>query len=169
MARTINAKEEMKAYNLNDFSEELASYTGYVQDAIFEIASGWTSIYTYDQIRYRREHPEDMREAIAMGLALDASEYFRANPSHDFDDYEAHVGAIAECMNIEQGMQDELGESLEYVALSHLRDVFGETLDGDAWDHVKAMRSEDDDLDDVREEAEKLYREYLGDSEALAA
>lgn len=150
-----------------DNGAELAGCTGYVSDAIAEIADGAVSIYTSDQIDYARENPESARRAVSEGLALDGREYFEANPNDDFEDYTAHVGVAAWYLDASNELYEFLGESLEYVALSHLRDVFGDVIDGDAWEHVKAMRTEDDDLDDVREEAERLYREYLDDSEAL--
>ena len=168
--RTFSAKEAMDgiAAVTDDRALELEDYTGYVCDAITEIADYAVSIYTADQIAYCRENPDAVRDAITDGLALDDCEYFKAHPGHDFEDYEAHLGAVAEFSDVERAIYEDLADAMRYAALHEISNAFGDDLDRAAWDEVDASVDWDDNnacVEDVISEAVDAYRAAVEDDE----
>ncbi len=170
--RTFSAKEAMNgiAAVTDGRALELEDYTGYVCDAITEIADGAVSIYTADQIAYCRENPDAVRDAIADGLALDSREYFEANPGDDFEGYEAHLGAAAWYMDSERAVYEDLADGLRYAALGRLAAQFGDALDAAAWDEVDAATDWEDNnahIDDLMDGVADAYAEAVNDGEEI--
>ena len=170
---TFNAKAELDrmAAGLHDGSVELSDHTGFICDAVAEIADSMVSIYTSDNVRYALEHGDDASEAIAEGLAMGGRDYFEHHPGHDFRDYAAHVGACAEYVAIERAIYGELEDAVTYAVLDHLANTYGAELDRAAWDHVRESHvsswdGNDERLGDLCDEAEELYSSFLeGDEE----
>ena len=147
---------------------ELESHTGYVCDAVSEIADGDVSVYTADQVDYCRSNPDAARDAIAEGLAMDGGDYFRANPGADFEDYEAHIGACAWFMDSEAAIYADIADAMRYAALGRLAADYGDDLDADAWAAVDEFTDWDDNnarIEDVVEEAADAYREAVEEEE----
>lgn len=171
-ATTFDAKSELKHMrkNLNDVSVEFAGYGGYICDAITEAADYNVSIYTDDNVKFAFEHDEAVGEVMSSGLALGGREYFTANQNHTFRDYAAHVGQCAEYFELSQQIYEELEDAVTHAVLDHLVNVYGDELDRAAWDHVcenhdSSWDDNNEDLDDIRDEAEKLYAAYLDGDE----
>lgn len=167
-ATTFDAKSELKCMrdNLSDASVEFAGYGGCIGDAITEAADSSVSIYTSDNVTFALEHDEAVGEVMFSGLALDGREYFTENPNHTFRDYAAHVGQCAEYFELSQQIYNELEDAVTYAVLEHLVSVYGDNLDRAAWDHVCEIHycswdDSNEDLDGIRNEAEKLYADYL--------
>lgn len=165
---TFDAKSELKRMrkNLNDVSVEFAGYGGNVGDAITEAADDNVSIYTDDNVTFALEHDDAVNEVMFSGLAMNGRDYFIANPNHTFRDYAAHVGRCAEYFDLSQQIYNELEDAVTYAVLDHLVNVYGNELDRAAWDHVcenhdSSWDDNNEDLDDIRDEAEELYAAYL--------
>ena len=171
---TIDELKKNASDDLPDYGDKVADYDGYVCDAISEIADSNVSIYTADQIAYCREHGASARDAINEGLAMQPRDYFDANRGHDYEDYEAHIGACAEFMDIERAIYDGLENVIEYAVICHMGDAFGPTLDAAAWAAVEDCHAEDWDdnnavLSDIYDEAEASYRRAIeGDEDEVA-
>ena len=145
----------------DDRALELEDYSGYVCDAVSEIADADVSIYTADQIGYCRENPESARSAVCEGLALDGREYFDANPG---DDYEAHVGIAAWFMDAEAAIYADLADAMRYASLGRLAAEFGDDLDAEAWAAVDDATDWEDNnarIEDITDGAAEAYREAL--------
>ena len=169
---TFDAKSELKHMrkNLNDVSVEFAGYGGCIGDAITEAADYNVSIYTDDNVTFALEHDEAVGEVMFSGFAMGGREYFTANPTHTFRDYAAHVGRCAEYFDLSQQIYNELEDAVTYAVLDHLVNVYGDELDRAAWDHVcenhdSSWDDNNEDLGDIRDEAEKLYAAYLDGDE----
>lgn len=165
---TFDAKSELKRMrkNLNDVSVEFSWYGGNVCDAITEAADNNVSIYTDDNVTFALEHDDAVNEVMLSGLAMGGRDYFIANPNHTFRDYAAHVGRCAEYFELSQQIYNELEDAVTYAVLNHLVNVYGDELDRDAWDHVcenhgSSWDDNNEDLDDIRDEAEELYAACL--------
>lgn len=171
---TVDELKFNEARELPDYGDELAGYDGYVCDAISEIADSGVSIYTSDQIAYCREHGSSAREALDEGLAMQPRDYFNANPGSDYESYEAHIGACAEYLDIERAIYDSLEECITYAVICHMGDLYGLTLDAEAWECVETMHAEDWDdnnakLSDIYDEAGAIYRRAIeGDEDEVA-
>lgn len=164
--RTFSAKEAMDgiAAVTDDRALELEDYSGYVCDAVSEIADTDVSIYTADQIDYCRENPESARSAVCEGLALDGREYFDANPGDDYKDYEAHVGIAAWFMDAEAAIYADLADAMRYASLGRLAAEFGDDLDAEAWAAVDDATDWEDNnarIEDITDGAAEAYREAL--------
>lgn len=166
---TFDAAAELKrmAEAIGAEAAELAGYRGFACDAVHEIADSYVSVYTYDQIQFALEHDAYADQAVADCVAISGPEYFAANPAYTFRDYVAHVGACAEYCMVYEAIEEQFEDAMEYLALSHLVREFGGELDAAAWERVKAEHAEpwDDtaaDLDDIREDAEAVYRDAIG-------
>lgn len=156
---TTNARQYLESLNLSDMQEEMTEHTGYVCDAIAEIADSNVSIYYSDQDDFANENPELMRDAVAEGLALDGREYFTANPDDDYQDYTRHIARCAWFMGNEQEIYKDLDDVLLYVAISHLWSVYGEELETEGVEAVEALAFDNNDrIEDIQEEAEDAYR-----------
>lgn len=171
-ATTFDAKSELKCMraNLSDVSAEFAGYGGLIDDAITEAADGNVSIYTSDNVTFALEHDDAVGEVMFSGLALGGREYFTANPGHTFRDYAAHVGQYAEYFELSQQIYEELEDAVTYAVLDHLASVYGDELDRAAWDHVcenhdNNWDNTNEDLDNIRSEAEELYAAYIDGDE----
>lgn len=154
------------AAHTSDYALELEDYDGYVADAIFDIADGGVSTYTRDNIEYCREHSGDVKEALSEGLALDPRNYFDAHPGHDYEDYEAHLGAIAEYMAIECEIHNDLEEGIEYAVLGALKTAYGDDLLTEAYEYIRKTKTCDWDdnnerVDSITSEAVELYAEFI--------
>lgn len=152
----------------SDYALELENYNGYICDAVSEIADGGVSIYTSDNIEYCREHSDDVKDALSDGLALDPRNYFEEHPGHDYEDYEAHLGAMAEYMAIEQEIYNNLEEGIEYAVLDALKTAYGDYLLTEAYEYIRDTKTCDWDdnnerVDSITDEAVELYAEFIGE------
>lgn len=152
-----------------DMAIELEDYDGYVCDAISEIADSSVSIYTADNIAFCREHSDDVKEALLNGLALDGSQYFDSHPGHDYEDYEAHLGAVAEYVSNERALYEDLEDGIEYAVLGAIAKHYGDELDKAAYEYVKDAKCCDWDdnnerIDSIKDEAVDLYKIALVDA-----
>lgn len=148
----------------DDRALELEDHNGYVCDAVAEIADDNVSIYTANQIAYCRENPESARSAVCEGLALDGREYFDANPSDDYEDYEAHIGIAAWFMDAEAAIYADLADAMRYASLGRLAAEFGDDLDAEAWAAVDDATDWEDNnarIEDITDGAAEAYREAL--------
>lgn len=149
-----------------DMAIELEDYDGYVCDAISEIADSSVSIYTADNIAFCREHSDDVKEALLNGLALDGAQYFESCPVHDYEDYEAHLGAVAEYVANERALYEDLEDGIEYAVLGALAKHYGDELDKAAYGYVKDAKCCDwadnnERIDSITDEAVDLYKMAL--------
>lgn len=167
-ATTFDAKSELKCMreNLSDVSVEFAGYGGRIDDAITEAADYNVSIYTSDNVTFAPEHDGAVEEVILNGLAMGGRDYFSENQGNTFRDYAAHVGRCAEYFELSQQIYEELEDAVTYAVLDHLASVYGDELDRAAWDHVcenhdSSWDDNNEDLDDIRDEAEELYAACL--------
>lgn len=149
-----------------DMALELEDYDGYVCDAISEIADSSVSIYTADNIAFCREHSDDVRDALMEGLALDGSQYFESHPGYDYEDYEAHLGAVAEYVANERALYEDMEGGIEYAVLGALAKHYGDELDKAAYEYVKSAKCCDWDdnnerIDSITDEAVDLYKMAL--------
>lgn len=171
---TVDELKFSAGRELPDYGDELAGYSCCICDAISEIADSGVSIYTSDQIAYCHAHGSSAREALDEGLAMQPRDYFDANPGSDYENYEAHIGACAEYMDIERAIYDGLEECVAYAVICHMGDVYGLALDAEAWECVETMHAEDWDdsnarLSDIYDEAEAIYRRAIeGDEDEVA-
>lgn len=148
----------------DDRALELEDYSGYVCDAVAEIADDDVSIYTANQIAYCREHADSVREAIFEGLAIDGREFFSANTSADFEDYEAHLGVAAWFMDAEAAIYADLADAMRYASLGRLAAEFGDDLDAEAWAAVDDATDWEDNnarIEDITDGTAEAYREAL--------
>lgn len=167
---TFSAKETRKtlASTMCDEATELEDYSGYICDAITELADSNTNIYTADQVKYAMEHDDDVNEALFNGLAMSGRDYFEANPNHTWFEYTAHIGACAEYTGISNRLYGDLEEAVEYAVLGHLANVFGDQLNAKAYEDVETGHCiEWDDnnatLEDILDECEEIYRDSIGE------
>ena len=170
---TIDELKKNASDDLPDYGDEVADCDGYVCDAISEVADSNVSIYTADQIAYCRPRGASARNAIDEGLAMQPRDYFDANRGSDYEDYEAHIGACAEFMDIERAIYDSLENVIEYAVICHMGAAFGTTLDADAWAMVEECHAEDWNdnnarLSDIYDDAEATYREALAGEDQAA-
>lgn len=167
-ATTFDAKSELKCMraNLSDVSVEFAGYGGCICEAIIDAADDNVSIDTNDSVMFALERDDAVSEVMFSGLALNGRDYFTANPNHTFRDYAAHVGQCAEYFELSQQIYNELENAVTYAVLDNLVSVYGDELDRAAWDYVFESHGiswddSNEDLDDIRNEAEELYADYL--------
>lgn len=161
---TFSAKayRDELANQMNDTSIELENCAGYILcDAISELAESSVSVYRSDRIAYCRDHGEGVREALLEGLALKPRDYFNSLDGADYEDYEAHLGAIAWYMDVERSMYDELGRTVEYIVIGALAAEHGDTLSTDAYMAVSTDIDTCDTIDDIKENACREYAETL--------
>ena len=165
---TFNAKivRNEIANNICDMAIELENYDGYICDAISEIADSNVSIYTADNIAFCREHSDDVRDALMEGLALDGSQYFKANPNDDYENYEAHLGAVAEYFANKNALYEDIEDGIEYAVLGALAKHYGDELDKAAYEYVKNEKCCDWDdnnerIGSITDEAVDLYKMAL--------
>ena len=149
-----------------DMALELEDHNGYICDAISEIADTSVSIYTDDNVAYCREHSDEVRDALMEGLALDGTQYFELYPRHDYEDYEAHLGAIAEYVANERALYDDMEDGIEYAVLGALAKHYGDELDKAAYEYVKNEKccdwgNNNERIDSITDEAVDLYKMAL--------
>lgn len=167
---TFNAKIARAdlASNICDMALELEHYDCYICDAISEIADTSVSIYTADNVQFCRDNSDDVKEALCNGLALDGSAYFEANPGSDYEDYEAHLGAVAEYVANERELYADYEAAMEYAVLGALMERYGEELSREAYEYVNDCKTCDWDdtserIDSIKDEAVELYAQWLNE------
>lgn len=155
----MNTWETMKAeYRTETLADELTDYSGYVCDAICEIADSNVSIYTLEQQKFALENTEETADAV---------NEFGLEPSKDFGEYVARAGAMAWFARNEREIYDNLEKGIAFCVVCDLEKEYrGEAPNLDAWDYVKNMKKcdwEDSSelIEDITDEAKELYTEFI--------
>lgn len=141
-------------WRLESEADQLPEYTGYIEDAISEIADYAVSIYTADLLEFATEHPEDMN-AAACEFGIEPGMY------DNWTSYTEAVAGAAWYDKARADIYDELAQGLELVAIDELAKHGLVSIPADAYDEVMTFDADDlagDDLEDFRAEA---YGRYL--------
>lgn len=166
-AATTTAAEIIERACLSEIAEafvdDYENCSGYIGDCVSELADGWTSIFTDDNIRFAQAHDEEVREAVADGLAMSPHEFFHQNETAGMNEYLQHVCACAEYIANERAIYDELGDIAQVLAARALAAKYGDELDAEAWENVELLLDAHGAgrVNEIGEAAIELYEEAL--------
>lgn len=166
--KTITLEKCRELLEVSDLMEEFADYgSGYICDAITEVADSNVSIYTRDQIEYCRNNPSTVEDAISEGLAMQPLDFFKTQGG-DYEDYEAHLGACAEFLDIEEELNESFNGAIAYQAC---KEIYKETKKPLCFEAVEEMQLEEfdnsDRLEDAIESLRSIYNEFLEELESV--
>ncbi len=132
--------------DIESVAGELTGCTGYVCDAVSELADSVTPIYTDDLLEYAAGNPEDMSRA--------ACEFdIRPESYGDWTAYTEAVSATAYYMKACEQINDDLESALEKVAVYELMKRGYSRVPEPVYEKIIEFDASDvDDLDDFREE-----------------
>ena len=166
--KTITLKECRELLDVSDIMEEFADYgSGYICDVISEVSDSNVSIYTQDQIEYCRNNPDAVEDALFEGLAMQPLDFFKTHGG-DYEDYEAHLGACAQFLNLEEELNESFNDAIAYQAC---KEIYKETKKPLCFEAVEEMQLEEfdnsDRLEDAIESLRSIYNEFLEELESV--
>lgn len=151
MTKMIDVDTLIANVNTGEYGDRLNDYRGsdeYIEDIIAEIADGEVSIYNSDIIKFISDNVEAVNDAIReFGWEGCGSDLYKA-------------GQMAECLQIEQDINNHLEDSLKVVAHDYiLRDLEHDMITEELYDIVEdAITSNPERMSDITDAIDEYYK-----------
>jgi hypothetical protein len=164
MGTTVMIDELMGGLDTGEWGGELAGYTGYLSDAITELADQGIGIYYCEQDEFCAEHGDWCKKAVQSGIALELLEFFEHHPNAGIEDYTRHVAIAGWYEKNCDDLYRHLGDSMRHAALCAIQKAGIGCLDTRVWELISEKLDDPDANNGIDDLVDSAITEAVTDA-----